>query len=116
MSKRVVFMGKGALAVKCAQWFLDSPDYEIAYVVPVIPEPAWTESLSAWAAKNGVPVNRESSGSLEGRNLLTTKTKQRQKQRTRFLSGTMLYDVLLLLTSSRAIYALADSPEPQTAT
>lgn len=56
MKKRVVFMGKGTLAVRCAKWFHESPDYELAYVVPVIPEPTWTESLSAWATANGVPI------------------------------------------------------------
>jgi methionyl-tRNA formyltransferase len=49
-------MGKGALAIRVAGWFLDSPDHQLHRVVPVIPEPTWTESLSNWAAGHGVPV------------------------------------------------------------
>jgi len=54
--KTVVLMGKGELAVKIAQWFHDAPDWRIAEVIPVIPEPDWTDSLAAWARLNCIPL------------------------------------------------------------
>lgn len=56
MSKQVILLGKGTLAVKVATWLMASPEHELACVVPVMPEPAWTGSLTAWATTNGVPV------------------------------------------------------------
>ncbi len=53
---KVVLLGKGDLAIAVAQWFHDAPDYELAFVVPVIPEPGWTGSLSAWARAHGVAI------------------------------------------------------------
>src|SRR4051812_23845421 len=55
-TRNVVLLGKGTLARRIARWFLDAPDYELALVVPVIPEPAWTESLVALANDCGVPI------------------------------------------------------------
>jgi folate-dependent phosphoribosylglycinamide formyltransferase PurN len=55
MTQQVVLLGKGALAIRIAQWFRDSPDYELAEIVPVIPEPSWTDSLLSWAKGAGVP-------------------------------------------------------------
>lgn len=52
----VVLMGKGDLAIRIAEWFLQSGDYDLAAVVPVIPEPSWTGSLATWAGDNGVRV------------------------------------------------------------
>lgn len=52
---RVILLGKGTLAVRAARWFLDSPDHELARIVPVVPEPSWTDSLIAWASERGVP-------------------------------------------------------------
>ena len=49
MKQSVVLLGKGTLAIRIANWFLNHPDYELRMVVPVIPEPAWTESLSRWS-------------------------------------------------------------------
>lgn len=56
MAKSVILLGKGALAIRVADWFLQSPDYDLQMVTPVIPEPKWTDSLSAWATDRGVPV------------------------------------------------------------
>lgn len=53
--KKTVLLGKGTLAIRIAEWFLQSPDYELAEIVPVVPEPKWTDSLIAWAEAHGVP-------------------------------------------------------------
>jgi len=52
---RVIVMGKGTLAVRIAGWFQASPDHDLVRVVPVIPEPTWTDSLVGWAEENDVP-------------------------------------------------------------
>src|SRR4051812_2746005 len=52
----VVVLGKGDLAIRVAGWFFDSPDHELVHIVPVIPEPAWTDSLSDWALAHDVPI------------------------------------------------------------
>ena len=53
---RVLILGKGELAIKICEWFSKSSDYELCSVVPVIPEPVWTESLSLWAKQNNIPL------------------------------------------------------------
>src|SRR5215216_5774030 len=55
MKQRVILLGKGTLATRIAEWFFEHPDYELHLVVPVIPEPVWTDSLSRWAMHHGVP-------------------------------------------------------------
>jgi len=52
--RKVILMGKGILAVQVADWFLRSPDYELVRIVPEVPEPTWTESISVWAKKNNI--------------------------------------------------------------
>jgi len=52
--KNIVLLGKGSLAIKIAQWFLDN--HNLVAIVPCLPEPSWTESLSAWAESNSVPI------------------------------------------------------------
>ena len=47
-------LGKGTLAVRVCEWFRTSPDWELLAVVPVVPEPTWTDSLSSWARAHGV--------------------------------------------------------------
>ena len=56
MATSVVLLGKGELAVRIGEWFVESPDHDLRCVVPVIPEPAWTRSLRDWALECGVPV------------------------------------------------------------
>jgi methionyl-tRNA formyltransferase len=53
--RRVILMGKGTLAVRIAAWFRDRPDFELVRVVPVMPEPSWTDSLTGWTEAAGVP-------------------------------------------------------------
>ena len=55
MSRSVVLLGKGRLAVRIAAWFHASPDHELVHVVPVVPEPTWTDSLIDWCEHAGVP-------------------------------------------------------------
>jgi len=52
----VVVMGKGDLAIKVANWFLQSEKYKLVAVVPVMPEPKWTQSLAEWSRANGIAV------------------------------------------------------------
>jgi methionyl-tRNA formyltransferase len=54
MKKSVIILGKGTLAIRIAEWFRDSLEYQIHCVVPVIPEPTWTNSLVQWCEENGV--------------------------------------------------------------
>ena len=54
--KKVVIMGKGKLAIRIADWFKQNPNYNLNLIVPVIPEPEWTESLSEWAKKNNIKL------------------------------------------------------------
>ena len=54
--RSVVLLGKGALAIQVAEWFLRSPDYTLRLVVPVMPEPQWTDSLVGWCRTRGVPA------------------------------------------------------------
>jgi methionyl-tRNA formyltransferase len=51
----VCVLGKGDLAARIAAWFLESEEYRLVEVVPVVPEPSWTASLADWAARAGVP-------------------------------------------------------------
>jgi methionyl-tRNA formyltransferase len=39
-----------------ADWFHASDAHELVAIVPVIPEPGWTASLSEWARGHGVPL------------------------------------------------------------
>ena len=52
----VIVLGKGDLGIRVANWFLQSPDYKLQAVVPVIPEPSWTLSFKSWAQANNVPI------------------------------------------------------------
>lgn len=56
MKQKVAVLGKGPLAISISDWFLKSSQYELLYVVPQIPEPAWTDSLIAWARNHQVPI------------------------------------------------------------
>ena len=47
--KTAVVLGKGTLAIRIADWFTRAPGYRLLCVVPVVPEPTWTDSLSEWA-------------------------------------------------------------------
>jgi methionyl-tRNA formyltransferase len=53
--QNVVLLGKGSLAVQVGEWFLNSDKYNLIKIVPVIPEPKWTDSLIAFAEKNNIP-------------------------------------------------------------
>lgn len=55
MKKRTIVLGKGTLAIQIADWFRRSAAHDLIQVVPVIPEPTWTDSFVAWAEETGVP-------------------------------------------------------------
>ena len=56
MATSTIVLGKGTLAIQVARWLAESDDHELACVVPVVPEPTWTDSLMGWAADAGVPA------------------------------------------------------------
>ncbi len=56
MSKKVIVLGKGSLAIRIAEWFCESKEYELVQIVPVLPEPTWTDSFIQWANERGVPI------------------------------------------------------------
>jgi methionyl-tRNA formyltransferase len=56
MATPVTLLGKGTLGVRVAEWFHASTAFELAWVVPVMPEPTWTDSLAGWAREHDVPV------------------------------------------------------------
>jgi hypothetical protein len=53
--KRTVLLGKGSLAIQVGEWFMSSAEHDLVCVVPVVPEPTWTDSLIEWARANAVP-------------------------------------------------------------
>lgn len=54
--RRVVLLGKGTLSVRAAAWFVDAAGWTLDCVVPVVPEPDWTDSLSEFARERRVPL------------------------------------------------------------
>lgn len=56
MTQGVVLLGKGTLAIRIAEWFARQPQCDLRLIVPVMPEPTWTDSLSEWARAHGVPI------------------------------------------------------------
>ncbi len=54
MKKEAIVMGKGLLAIRIAEWFCESDEYELVQIVPVVPEPGWTDSFIEWANKKGL--------------------------------------------------------------
>jgi len=52
----VIVLGKGELGIRVANWFHESPDYDLVAVVPVMPEPGWAPSLKKWAAEKNVRI------------------------------------------------------------
>ena len=54
-TRSAVVLGKGTLAIRVAEWFRRSEEYQLKFVVPVVPEPAWTDSLAGWARHHSVP-------------------------------------------------------------
>lgn len=54
--KSVIVLGKGSLAIQISEWFTRSEDYELVYIVPVIPEPTWTESFRSWGKRESISI------------------------------------------------------------
>lgn len=53
-ARNVVVLGKGSLAIKIANWFRENA--RLVAVVPEIPEPEWTESITSWADTHNIPI------------------------------------------------------------
>lgn len=51
---RVIVLGKGTLAIRVAEWFRLADGYDLAAIVPVVPEPEWTDSFIGWASETGI--------------------------------------------------------------
>lgn len=54
LKKNVVLLGKGSLAIRIADWC--KKNHNLLCVVPELPEPTWTDSLSDWCKTNQVPL------------------------------------------------------------
>jgi len=54
--KEVIVMGKGKLAIEVSECLQRSNGYRVSTIVPVIPEPTWTDSFANWGRVNSVPV------------------------------------------------------------
>ena len=52
--KNVIILGKGSLCIQICDWFKSNKNFNISLVVPVIPEPSWTDSLLKWCEKNKI--------------------------------------------------------------
>jgi len=50
--KKVIILGKGELGIKICKWFYKNQKYKIYAIIPVIPEPKWTNSILKWAKNN----------------------------------------------------------------
>lgn len=63
--KTVCVFGKGELAIEVCKIFRSLPlDYSLELVVPVLPEPNWTESFLAWSKNEGINVKTLKPGEL----------------------------------------------------
>lgn len=56
MKSRILLFGKGTLAVRIAEFLHRSDNFALVGVIPVNPEPNWTESLSEWARCNEIEI------------------------------------------------------------
>ncbi|MCO6438788.1 MAG: hypothetical protein J5J06_16965 [Phycisphaerae bacterium] len=54
MPINVVLLGKGELACRIGDWFVASGTHSLRWVVPVMPEPKWTQSLQQWCRSRDV--------------------------------------------------------------
>ena len=55
--KNVVLLGKGKVAVLASAWFKEHwKKYNLKLIVPSMPEPTWTDSITEWADEAEVPV------------------------------------------------------------
>jgi methionyl-tRNA formyltransferase len=55
MKKIIAILGKGELAIRVSEWFYKDPEY-LLFIIPVIPEPTWTNSLLDWTKGKNVTI------------------------------------------------------------
>lgn len=105
---QVVVLGKGTLAIRIAEWFWKNPQYDLVEIVPVVPEPRWTDSLIDWANARGVPY--VASGHYNDIALL------RDRTRTIDLAFSVFYDKIIrewFITHCARILNLHNGPLPR---
>jgi methionyl-tRNA formyltransferase len=54
--KTVIVLGKGELAIRVANWFNNSNEYVLKYIVPTMLEPKWQPSITNWANINNIQI------------------------------------------------------------
>ena len=54
--KSIAVLGKGSLAISVCKYILESKNHNLISVVPVIPEPSWTLSISNWCSEQNVSL------------------------------------------------------------
>lgn len=93
MGGSVIILGKGSLAIQVSAWFLAQTDWQLAGIVPVIPEPVWTSSLSEWAEAHHVPT--VCSGRADDADAVLGCTSQRRPGAIADLAISVFYDRIL---------------------
>lgn len=51
----IILLGKGSLAIRACEWLLEN-NHNIKCIIPDMPEPKWTESLSNYARRNDISL------------------------------------------------------------
>ncbi len=47
-------MGKGELGIKVCNWLIKEKEFDLKCIVPVIPEPDWSESIIDYAKSKNI--------------------------------------------------------------
>jgi methionyl-tRNA formyltransferase len=55
-NKTVVVLGKGSLAIKIADYFNSAEEFNLLGIIPVLPEPEWSDSFISWAVNRNVEI------------------------------------------------------------
>lgn len=56
MENNFYIFGKGELAIYCAELFISKFTNKSLKIIPTIPEPSWTASITDWAYKNNIEL------------------------------------------------------------
>jgi methionyl-tRNA formyltransferase len=108
MNKQVVVLGKGTLAIRVADWFLQHPGYDLVEIVPVVPEPTCTDSFIQWAEQENIPYTE--SGHYKDLEIITS------RNGTIDLAFSVFYDKIIkewFITHCARILNLHNGPLPR---